>query len=327
MKTIFTFCVFSLFYANVLFAQSGDILILGAAADNYIADVKAKLDGTGLFNSVDGMNIISQDPTLAYISGYDAVLVFTDNGPNDATKLGDTLAAYIEAGGGVVNAVFSTASVGIDGKFGTDYQLIISNGNQDDGTRYTLGTVGSPTHAIMQGVSTFDGGSSSYRALAPTLASGTTTLAEWSDGQPLIVVKTGVGPATVNRVDLNFYPPSSDVSGDFWESTTDGAKIMANALRYVGNLSTTATQTAKNVTLSGAYPNPNKGDFTITLNATGSSNTLVKLVNMYGMEVYSTSLDMSNGLNTFNVSTGLPKGIYVLNIAGEKTGMSKIVIE
>src|SRR5205085_1136784 len=33
---------------------------------------------------------------------------------------------------------------------------------------------------------------------------------------------------------INFFPPSSDASSDFWDSTTDGDVILANALEWAG---------------------------------------------------------------------------------------------
>jgi hypothetical protein len=57
-----------------------------------------------------------------------------------------------------------------------------------------------------------------------------TLVAEWSDGLPLVASRK-IGLAT--RVDLNFYPPSSDVRADFWTATTDGAQLLANALTFV----------------------------------------------------------------------------------------------
>jgi hypothetical protein len=57
-------------------------------------------------------------------------------------------------------------------------------------------------------------------------------IAEWSNGVPLIV-ELPKGKGTV--VGLNFFPPSCD-TGDprFWNSNSDGAISMANALAYAG---------------------------------------------------------------------------------------------
>ncbi len=39
-----------------------------------------------------------------------------------------------------------------------------------------------------------------------------------------------------NGVDLTFYPPSSLCRTDFWDVTTDGDLLMANALAFVGGV-------------------------------------------------------------------------------------------
>jgi hypothetical protein len=84
----------------------------------------------------------------------------------------------------------------------------------------------------MQGVSSFDGGSFSARPQNTNISPGSTLVAEWSDGRLLVVTKTIGG---VQRADLGFYPPSSDVRSDFWVSSTDGALLMANALTWVAS--------------------------------------------------------------------------------------------
>src|SRR5205807_9091045 len=103
--------------------------------------------------------------------------------------------------------------------------------SQTSGTELTLGTVYEPTSPLLNGVTTFDGGTSSYHINTGTLNTHGVRVADWSNGQPLIARRT---INKVQRADLNFFPPSSDVSPDFWRSSTDGVKIMANALEYVG---------------------------------------------------------------------------------------------
>jgi hypothetical protein len=85
---------------------------------------------------------------------------------------------------------------------------------------------------VMAGVSTFDGGSSSFRPGSTNLNAGSILVAEWSDGMPLVAIKCINGHP---RVDLGFFPVSSDATGTYWQSSTDGALLMANALNYVAN--------------------------------------------------------------------------------------------
>jgi hypothetical protein len=199
-------------------------------------DVKAKLLSTGMFSSVDLFYYPSGVPTLAQIQDYDAILAYSDGpGSSFGASLGDVLAEYIEAGGGVVNAVFHTASIPLGGNFVTSgYELIIPSG-QSQGTTESLGTIFDPTHPILEGVNSFNGGSSSYRSSNATVTVGSVVIANWTDGQPLIVVKENVGPKNARRADLNFFPPSNSNEGryDFWDESTDGALIMANALIWV----------------------------------------------------------------------------------------------
>jgi hypothetical protein len=87
-------------------------------------------------------------------------------------------------------------------------------------------------HPIMQGVSTFNGGTSSYRSYANSVTPGTLRIADWLDGRPLVVTKV-VGKS--RRVDLAFFPVSSDRREDFWDASTDGARLMANALTWAAD--------------------------------------------------------------------------------------------
>jgi hypothetical protein len=77
-------------------------------------------------------------------------------------------------------------------------------------------------------VGSFNGGSLSFRPSGTALTAGATLVASWSDGTPLVAV----GPK-INRADLGFYPPSADAESGCWDPSTDGVKLMANALLYV----------------------------------------------------------------------------------------------
>ena len=111
------------------------------------------------------------------------------------------------------------------------YSAFTWTGSLQAGTDLTLGSVTS-NDPIMNGragvITSFDGGSSSYHAIA-TVATGAMLSATWSDGTPLVAYRTN---KTGRVVSLNFYPVSSDVRGDFWQSSTQGATIIANALYW-----------------------------------------------------------------------------------------------
>lgn len=187
--------------------------------------MKAKLDSTGLLGGVSAFIVGPALPTLQSLQTYDALLVYTDMPISD--EFGDLLADYVDAGGRVVDAVFSgSATYGIGGRWRTDgYGLIGEGGTSGE---VTLST-NDAAHPIMNGVTSFSGGESSYRSNAGAVP-GSTVVAYWSDNTALVVTREASGN---RRVSLNFYPPSSDARGDFWTASTDGARLMANALLWV----------------------------------------------------------------------------------------------
>jgi hypothetical protein len=225
---------FALAITSLCFAQLPDVAICGApATTSWNTDVQTKLMATGQFNSVAVIDIGQTTPSLATLQLYDALLVYTDVGAINATQFGNDLALYIDQGGGVVCCTFTNASVPLGGNFNTaTYQTLVPLG-QTQGTMLTLGTVYLPNHPLMNGVTSFNGGSSSFMSTSTTITTNSYLVADWSNGAPLLIVNDQVGPMSVRRVDLNFYPPSGDSRSDFWDVNTDGGLIMANALTYV----------------------------------------------------------------------------------------------
>ena len=143
--------------------------------------------------------------------------------------MGNVLADYVDAGGGVVVATFgfSSQGYGLLGRLVTDGYLPFNTGGVTSGTELTL-VADQPSHPILNGVTSFNGGTSSFHNLVTT-SSGASLVAHWTDGQPLVATKQ----LTAGRVvALNFYPPSSNARYDFWLANTKGGLLMANALLY-----------------------------------------------------------------------------------------------
>jgi len=194
-----------------------------------VADVQNKLSATGLFSSVATFDGAAATPTLATLNQYDAVLISNDATWQSAANLGTVMRQYVDGGGGVVQTIFTTGGVGgsnLAGTWDASYNCIVF-GPSTSGAA-TLGAIPDQNHPIMIGVQAFDGGSLSFRPSGVALTAGATLVASWSDGKPLVAV----GPK-INRCDLGFYPPSSDGQPGCWVSSTDGVKLMANALLYV----------------------------------------------------------------------------------------------
>eukprot|EP01113_Clastostelium_recurvatum_P044312 TRINITY_DN746_c0_g1_i1.p1 TRINITY_DN746_c0_g1~~TRINITY_DN746_c0_g1_i1.p1 ORF type:complete len:451 (+),score=104.96 TRINITY_DN746_c0_g1_i1:150-1502(+) len=212
------------------------------AQSSCMDDVITKLRSAGL-PVVDSHFTQKRIPTLDELQKYSSVLVYSYNSSAflDGTLIGDVLADYVDNGGGVVVTVFTNCNNlrngFIKGRFYEQGYHPITPSRQHDtnGKKpLTLGKIVDPTHPIMEGVRSLDGGRSSFfcpGALNPD----SKLIAEWSNGVPLVAeLQKGKGRVVV----LNFFPPSSD-TGDprFWLSSTDGDVLLANALAYVGRSS------------------------------------------------------------------------------------------
>ncbi|MCC7014020.1 MAG: hypothetical protein IT454_15795 [Planctomycetes bacterium] len=235
-----------------------DVAICAAAqtssTDCRFVDVQSKLLASGLFATVDILNASSSTPTLAQFQAYDAVIVWSNTSFQNSILLGDTLADYVDAGGGVVVAVFAvnwnTTTLSLQGRWQTGYEVILDQSGSTTGAA-TLGAVLLPQHPIMAGVVSFDGGTSSFRPTATVLAPGATAIADWSDGR--VLVAEGVNP---KRIDLGFYPPSSTCASGFWNVATDGDQLLANALLYAATANSCGTTSycTGSTSVSGCTP-------------------------------------------------------------------------
>ncbi len=209
------------------------VLVCGTNKTDGLVDVQQKLQDTGLFRLVGRHDDINWRPEGADFREFDAVLVCGTMGGDKATGFGNVAASYVDAGGPLVCALFEVAGgPGMLGRWASGAYSAIPYGAQLQGTRATLGTVYDTTHPIMKKVAAFDGGPQSYRPAATNVAAGATRIADWSDGRPLVATRL-IG--TTRRVDLGFYPVSSDANAGSWDVSTDGARLMANALLWASH--------------------------------------------------------------------------------------------
>ncbi len=205
------------------------VLVIGTS-DNALLDVANKLTATNTFASVATYNAGQNGfgtPTVVQLQMYAGVLVFSDSPFADAALLGNNLADYYDSGGRVVTAPLANAVSPVSGKFGTvnnGYMLLNPLG-QDLGSNQSLGTIHEAQSSLLMGVNTLSATIASRTSGG--IVNGGISVADWSDGKPLIV--RGVVKSR-NRVDLNLFPPSKDVSPSYWIG--DGANILRNALVY-----------------------------------------------------------------------------------------------
>jgi hypothetical protein len=214
--------------ASAIPGTAGKVAIYGSPGDlNWNTDVRNKILSTGLFSQVDVYDAATHTPTLAELKQYCSVLIYTDfRGITDATTYGNLLADYVDAGGGVVAATFYY-NIGFGGRLVTANYLPFTTGPQTQGTQEFL-VKDVPSHPIFSGVNSFNGGFSSFHNIV-ALTPGATLLGHWTDGRPLVAIKQ---PSAGITVGLNFFPPSSDCRSDFWPTSTDGGRLMANALNF-----------------------------------------------------------------------------------------------
>ena len=211
-----------------------NVAILGAPGDyDWFYDIQYELDYTGHFDLVDIYDVESYlDLSLDDLKAYRSVLVFSDDYFYDSVELGDLLADYVDEGGGVVLNTFAfnpSDELGIDGRIVTDGYLPFIQGDQTDDYSLYM-DMDLPSHPILEGVSYFYGGSSSYHEYV-SLNTDATLVASWDDGTPLIAIKE----LDYGRVvGLNFYPVSSYEREDFYDEYSDGPFILGNALAWAG---------------------------------------------------------------------------------------------
>ena len=97
-------------YTATLQREGLKVAVVGSVILNpRLVDIRDKLLNTGEFESVETINTRLTTPTLEELRKFDAVLVWRASPHADQEAMGNHLADYVDAGGGVVLAVFGTA--------------------------------------------------------------------------------------------------------------------------------------------------------------------------------------------------------------------------
>jgi hypothetical protein len=240
--------------SSVAMAQDAQIAVLGAPFDAaFNDDVRDYLSCTGLFGEVAVFDVGAELPTAEQIALYDAVLVYSDAPFADPVAFGDSLASFVQQGGGVVLAAGSFADGrAVEGRFITQGFMPVSTGTLTpvggdrtlqplEGYAWEIGPV--EGHPILYGVNVFDGGAASSMVTGVTLASMSERVANWDNGEPAVVVLESpmVGEGRVAVV--NVFPPSSSADADFWPAAGDGDQLFAQALLWTLDFAKPGTTT------------------------------------------------------------------------------------
>lgn len=177
----------------------------------------------GNFDSVTPIDADAETlPSLSELLTYNAIMVSPNHSwtyyAGRSAELGNLLADYVDAGGGLVMTTFSWQYPDQNGLHGR----IIDGGYSPFTGGYSLysfADLGSFTsHPIMEGVNEVSG---FYRD-AVVLSEDAQIIATWSDGFPFVAIDGGSGV-----VGVNLFPESypSEISGDY-------AKLFVNALNW-----------------------------------------------------------------------------------------------
>lgn len=239
-------------YATLLLAGLGasgqamaqDVAVFGSPSLGACnIDVSDYIMCTGQFPSVKSYDVSFFTPTLADLQQYHAVLVYSDVPFADAEAFGDVLADYVEVGGGVVvGAGALSLSTGIGGRFADEYLPVTKAVLSSAASNLTMSPLPGyaweqgPTegHPVLYGLNLLDGGTASLIVTGSSPIPGAERIADWSNGQPGVVVYQPSDPTYGKIVALNLHPPSESCDPSFWAG--DGDQLVSRALLWTANL-------------------------------------------------------------------------------------------
>ncbi|MSP62035.1 MAG: choice-of-anchor D domain-containing protein [Myxococcales bacterium] len=311
--------------------------------------IQGLLAATNAFAKVDFIDCQLKTPTVAEMKAYQGIIFWDNNNYPDKAAMGNNAADYIDAGGGVVQAMFNLyTNYNLLGKFSAGGYTCINPGNSMGGATLKP-AANEPNSPLAQGVMTLTSANYSTGGLAM----GATSVWDYNQGQPAIARCAPGGHA---RVDVNFWPGGA--GGDY-------VTVMKNALLFVSggfsplsgdpaslafpDTGTGAQSLAKTVTYTNkgmgqanitalAIAGTNAGDFVITaapqlplsiaVGATFTVSVAFKPT-MAGMRSAKLAASVQGAMGTGDVSltgNGVPAKLVVtpnpINVGGAKVGQS-----
>lgn len=203
-----------------------DVLVLSGGDFDDTGLVQTMLSSNQNFD-VSTFFFLNQLPGIDLLSQYDVVLVFANGLFDESTGVGTEIADYIALGGNVVLGSFYWQGRGDSGLGATgwgeleSFDPYLSTG----GATYTLGSLGNVVaHPLTTGLTALT--STGYWGGVASKPSGTTVVASWADGTPLVGYRLLPGGQRV--VGVSLFPASTalEATGDvqiLWENAVDWA--------------------------------------------------------------------------------------------------------
>ena len=196
----------------------------------------------------DLFDAFSGTPTLQQLQQYNIVFAFSNNPWNDALAMGNVLADYEDGGGVVVVGTFAWGNRGGWNLAGRWMTAGYTPYNSTSTTNFSNNTanITNPGHPLMAGVTTL----TAFYRNGVTLASGATSVADWTDGPSGVAFKSNNGHTAVG---INAYLAGS---GGGWSGQF--GRVIVNAGRWllVPCATPSPTPTATATATATATPTP-----------------------------------------------------------------------
>ncbi len=218
------------------------VAIVGATSDPArLQGLRESVACTGEFSVVGSFDATNQLPTDEWLAAYDAVVVFNDLPWSDPLGMGDVLADFVDAGGGLVIAGNSfSAGTELGGLLASRNMLPLGVGTPS-APGGDLGIVPVPEHEwprlpavqgheSLYGLNLFQGGAS-YQAAGAVVSADAIRIADWTNGEVAVAVLDTPLPRG-RVVALNLYPVPTPFDPDGWDGDTDGDRLIASSLLW-----------------------------------------------------------------------------------------------
>ncbi|KAJ3439292.1 btb/poz domain-containing protein [Anaeramoeba flamelloides] len=213
------------------------MLLAAHSREKRRGDVVRSIKSTGI-SHVTEIDLCTRTPSILELKKYDVLFVYSLAKFRSPRICGNVLADYVDNGGSVVICSINCLRKDshdrreLRGRLVEQDYLPIKKGNECKKARRILGRTLRKNHHIMNGVMKFDGGKNSWNIDTKRVTKHSKIIAKYDNGNIMIAEKCLKNRGKV--ILLNFFPISDSVrnNDDYWNTNTDGQKIIANSVEY-----------------------------------------------------------------------------------------------